>query len=60
MANGNKVIAYLIVTISIYSAGEDFTGSQIVVNELGSDPDSPDSATLETWASLIKLKEAVN
>lgn len=46
-----------IVTISSYSAGEDFTGAQKVVNELGSDPDSPDYVTLDTLASLIKLKE---
>jgi hypothetical protein len=68
MTNGNKVVVYIvsslflccIVTISSYIAGEDFTGSQMVVNELGSDPDSFDSVTLETLASLIKLKETVN
>jgi hypothetical protein len=69
ITNGNKVVVYIIsslflcciVAISSYIAGEDFTGSQMVVNdELGSDPDSPDSATLETLSSLIKLKETVN
>jgi hypothetical protein len=65
MANGNKVVVYIIsslflhciVTISSsYSVGEDFTGSQMVVNELGSDPDSSDIVTLETLATHIKLK----
>jgi hypothetical protein len=49
-----------IATISSYVAGEDITGSQMVVNELGSDPDSSDRVTLETLVSLIKLKETVN
>jgi hypothetical protein len=68
MTNGNKVVVYImsslflccIATISSYVAGEDITGSQMVVNELGSDPDSSNRVTLETLVSLIKLKETVN
>ena len=41
-----------IVTVSSYSAGEDFTGSQMVVDELGDDAET--GVTLETMTSLLK------
>ena len=41
-----------IVTVSSYSAGEDFSGAQMVVNELGDDEES--GVTLDTLTSLLK------
>ena len=41
-----------IVTVSSYSAGEDFSGAQMVVNELGDDAES--GVTLDTLTSLLK------
>jgi len=41
-----------IVTVSSYSAGEDFTGAKMVVNELG-DGDGDGIVTLETLTSLL-------
>lgn len=40
-----------IVTVSSYSSGEDFTGSKMVVDELGDDPDT--GVTLDTLVSLL-------
>lgn len=41
-----------IVTVSSYSAGEDFTGAQMVVDELGDDSET--GVTLDTLASLLQ------
>jgi len=41
-----------IVTVSSYSAGEDFTGAAMVVDELGDDPET--GVTLETLSGLLK------
>ncbi|CAB9499675.1 CBBY-like protein [Seminavis robusta] len=41
-----------IVTKSSYTANEDFTGANMIVEELGDDPSS--GVTLETLASLLK------
>lgn len=41
-----------IVTVSSYSAGEDFTGAQMVVDELGDDSET--GVTLDTLTSLLK------
>lgn len=40
-----------LVTVSSYSDGEDFTGSKMIVNELGDDPET--GVTLDTLASLL-------
>lgn len=40
-----------IVTVSSYSAGEDFTGAKMVVDELGDDPEN--GVTLDTLSSLL-------
>ena len=40
-----------IVTVSSYSSGEDFTGSKMVVDELGDDPDT--GVTLDMLVSLL-------
>lgn len=45
-----------IVTISSYSAGEDFTGAKMVVNELGDDPET--GVTLDTLTSLLNKQLA--
>jgi HAD superfamily hydrolase (TIGR01509 family) len=42
-----------IVTKSSYTAGEDFTGADMIVEELGDDPESG-GVTLETLESLLK------
>ena len=41
-----------IVTKSSYTAGEDFTGADMIVEELGDDPET--GVTLETLTSLLK------
>ena len=41
-----------IVTKSSYTAGEDFTGADMIVEELGDDPAT--GVTLETLTSLLK------
>lgn len=43
-----------IVTKSSYTAGEDFTGASMVVDELGDDPAT--RVTLETLAGLLKCR----
>ena len=47
-----------IVTKSSYTAGEDFTGAAMVVDELGDDPSS--GVTLETLTSLLKKPTSVS
>jgi HAD superfamily hydrolase (TIGR01509 family) len=42
-----------IVTKSSYTAGEDFTGADMIVEELGDDPST--GVTLETLESLLKV-----
>ena len=42
-----------IVTKSSYTAGEDFTGADMIVEELGDDPAT--GVTLETLESLLKV-----
>lgn len=42
-----------IVTKSSYTAGEDFTGADMIVDELGENPES--GVTLETLTSLLKV-----
>lgn len=42
-----------IVTKSSYTAGEDFTGADMIVDELGDDPST--GVTLETLDSLLKV-----
>lgn len=42
-----------IVTKSSYTAGEDFTGADMIVDELGDDPST--GVTLETLAGLLKV-----
>lgn len=46
-----------IVTKSTYTAGEDFTGANMIVDELGDDPST--GVTLETLASLLPQSEPV-
>jgi HAD superfamily hydrolase (TIGR01509 family) len=45
-----------IVTKSSYTANEDFTGADMVVDELGDDPNT--GVTLETLTSLLKVQAA--
>lgn len=46
-----------IVTKSTYTAGEDFTGASMIVDDLGDDPST--GVTLETLASLLPQEEPV-
>jgi HAD superfamily hydrolase (TIGR01509 family) len=46
-----------IVTKSTYTAGEDFTGASMIVDDLGDDPTT--GVTLETLASLLPQPEPV-
>jgi HAD superfamily hydrolase (TIGR01509 family) len=43
-----------IVTKSSYTAGEDFTGADMIVEDLGNDPTTGTMVTLETLESLLK------